>query len=245
MTKILKFTDYSNWEVIAKNFLNEVNSLNEAEETDNDSMFEIIIGGILKKFGFNLSLVFTFGAGVKLMYPLVSQLISNMQLEIEPTTEDIVLLCITILSIMYLEHTKNPPISADDIKTKLNGEIQIKFGNPRILVNKLKKCFTSIFLFLQKFPKLIGFALTNIIDMFAYTSILLPVMNSISSFVGTYEITPDNLSGNLMSLATGIITLTGRQIMDFVKGKRTKNPISGIEDLTKTDIEDTELIKEQ
>jgi hypothetical protein len=96
---------------------------------------------ILNRFGFEMSLVFTFGTGVKLMYPIVSKLFDNMNLEIVPTKEDIILLCITSISIMYLHNRKNPLISPDDIKNKLNPEIQMKFGNPRSLVNKIIKCF--------------------------------------------------------------------------------------------------------
>ena len=46
---------------------------------------------------------------------------------------------------MYLQNKKNPPITSDEIKHKLNPEIQMKFGNPRSIVNKLLECFKQIY----------------------------------------------------------------------------------------------------
>jgi len=249
MNNILKFSDYQNWQEIAYNFLNEIDS-EILHESGEENHLSDVIKSILNKFGFNMSLVLTFGTGVKLMYPIVFKLIENMELEIRPSQEDIVLLCITMLSIIYLENNRNPPIPAEDIKHKLNAEIQMKFGNPRILIDKLIKCFQSIFLFIKKFQKLFGVALNNIIDMFAYTAILQPVMNAISSLVGTYHITPENLSGNLISLATGVATISGKTILDFIKNHtKNKSPkdtiLSDVEDLGHIDSDGNKLIKEQ
>jgi hypothetical protein len=249
MNNILKFSDYQNWQEIAYNFLNDIDS-GVLHESGEENHLSDIIKSILNKFGFNMSLVLTFGTGVKLMYPIVFKLIENMELEIKPSQEDIVLLCITMLSIIYLENNRTPPIPAEDIKNKLNAEVQMKFGNPRILIDKLLKCFQSIFLFIKKFPKLFGVALNSIIEMFAYTAILQPVMNAISSLVGTYHITPENLSGNLISLATGVATISGKTILDFItnhtKNKSTKDTIlSDVEDLGHIDSDGNKLIKEQ
>jgi hypothetical protein len=248
MNKILKFSEYYDWQEIAQEFLSNLNQVN-INESDVESHFTDMIKSIFNKFNFNISLVLTFGTGVKLMYPIISKLIDNMQLEIKPSQEDIVLLCITMIAIMYLENKKTPPISAEDIKHKLNAEIQMKFGNPRILVGKLLKCFESIFLFIKKFPKLFGVAVDNIVDMFAYTSILQPVMNIISSLVGEYHITPENLKGNLLSLGTGVATITGKTFLDYIKNKKDKksgdHELSDLEDLGKIDKDGNKLIKEQ
>jgi hypothetical protein len=219
MTRILKYQEHSNWEEIAKDFLYEVQNpiISESEENGDDLTSHI--KNIFNRFGFNLELVFTFGTGVKFMFPIVSKLVENMQLEVVPTKEDVVLLCITILSIIYLRYKKEPLISDEDIKNKLNGEIKLKFGNPRSIVNKLLKCFEHIFLFIKKFPRLFGVAVSDIIDMFSYTSILIPVMNAIGTFCSKYELTPDNLLGNLASLGVGIMTISSKNLYDYLKNK--------------------------
>ena len=251
MNNILKFDEYYNWQKIAEDFIESLKNshLDESNENHPDE-FSGIIKSILEKFGFNIGLVLTFGTGVKMMFPIVYKLIDNMQLEIKPTKEDIVLLCITCLSIMYLENKKSPPIPAEDIKNKLNAEIQMKFGNPRILVNRILKCFESIFIFLKKFPELVGVSISNIIDMFAYTAMLQPVMNAISSFVGTYNITPENLAGNLLALGTGIATMSGKTFIEYLKNRKSKGEphevvLSDVEDLSKSDQYGDKLIKEQ
>jgi hypothetical protein len=231
--KILKYEEYYNWEILAQEFLEHIKNPMISESEESELGFQEIVSRIFKRLGiikddvgkeisFNLGLVTTFGTGVKLIYPVVSNLISNMRLEINPTKEDVVLLCITIISIIYLRNKKDAPISADDIKNKLNAELSMKFGNPRIFVGRFVKCFKSIFIFLQKFPKLFGVALGNILDMFSYTSILIPIMNAIGMFCKTQQLTPDTLMGNLLSLGVGISTITGKSLINYIKGKFNK-----------------------
>lgn len=243
MNKILKFEEYRNWEEIAQDFLLnlETNSISESEKSTDD--LNSTIKDIFSRLGFNLELTLTFGTGVKLMYPIVDRLINNMKLEIKPSTEDIVLLCITVISIMFLHNKKNPPISSDDIKNKLNPEIQMKFGNPRSIVNKLLECFKQIFNFINRFPKLFGVAMGNILDMFAYTSLLLPVMNAISLFCQKYELTPDNLLGNLLSLGVGIMTISTKQFYNFVKNKI--NPKADVKDSDMGDLQEIDMGKDK
>jgi hypothetical protein len=251
MAKVLKFNEYKDWNSVALEFVQQIQSpiVSESESKSNNDI-NSLIKNILNRFGFEMSLVFTFGTGVKLMYPIVSKLIDNMNLEIVPTKEDIILLCITSISIMYLHNKKSPLISADDIKNKLNPEIQMKFGNPRSLVNKIIKCFNYIFLFLKKFPKLVGVTVNNITDMFGYTAILQPTMNAISLFAGTYQLTPDNLIGNLTSLAAGITTISVKKLYSYVKNKTNKSTgeedvLSDVSDLQEIDMGNSKLIKEQ
>jgi len=256
MAKILKFNDYRDWESIAIDFLNTVENPIISESESNDDNFKKACEDIFSKLGFNIELALTFGTGVKLFYPIVSKFVDNLQLEIKPTFEDVVLLCITVMSIIYLRYKKEPPISADDIKNKLNPEIQMKFGNPRKLVEKLVLSFKHIYEFIKKFPKLFGVALNNIFDMFTYTSILIPVMNAIALFCSKYDLTPNNLVGNLASLGVGIATITSKRLVDFVSNKlgkdKGRSPIeddpsimSNVGDLEEIDFGKSKLIQEQ
>lgn len=253
MTKIFKYSEYTDWELKAQEFLYHIENqvISEADHIDND--INTTIKDIFGRLGFNLELTLTFGTGVKLMYPIVDNLIKNMKLEIQPSYEDVVLLCITVMSIMFLDHKKNPPISSDDIKNKLNPEIQMKFGNPRSIVNKFVNCFKQIYSFINRFPKLFGVAMNNILDMFAYTTILLPVMNAISLFCLKYELTPDNLMGNLLSLGIGVMTISTKRLYNFVKDKVKKDKssiddediLSDVGDLQELDLGKNKLIQEQ
>jgi hypothetical protein len=252
MAKVLRFNEYKDWDSIAFEFVQQIQNpiISESDEQSNNNDINSLIKDILDRFGFEMSLALTFGSGVKLMYPIVAKLIDNMNLEIVPSKEDIILLCITSISIMYLHNKKNPLISADDIKNKLNPEIQMKFGNPRSLVNKIIKCFHYIHLFIKRFPKLFGVTLNNLTDMFGYTAILQPTMNAISLFAGTYNLTPDNLIGNLISLAAGVSTISVRKLYSYIKDKVNKSTevedvLSDVTDLQEIDMGKNKLIKEQ
>ena len=252
MGKILKFGEYADWEQIATNFIEQIQNpqISESDESGvTDDNIKRACEDVLGKFGFNIELALTFGTGVKLFYPIVSKFVENLQLEIKPTFEDVVLLCITIISIIHLRHKRDAPISEYDIKNKLNPEIQLKFGNPRNLVENLVSAFKHIYEFIKKFPKLFGVALTNIFDMFTYTTILIPVMNAIGLFCSKYSVTPDNLVGNLASLGVGISTIASKRLIDFVKNKLGKDKSTDEEpsvgDLEEIDMGRSKLIKEQ
>lgn len=258
MNKVMKFEDYQNWEAIATNFIYQIKNsrISESEESNiSDDTFNKACEDIFKNFGFNLELTLTFGAGVKLFFPIVSKFVETLQLEIKPTFEDVVLLCVTIISIIYLRYKKEPPISAEDIKNKLNPEVQLKFGNPRKLVSNLVTSFKQIFQFIKKFPKLFGVSLNNIFDMFSYTTILIPVMNTISWFCSKYNVTPDNLAGNLASLGVGISTIASKRLIQLLINKFGKDKelssqedpsvLADVTDLEQIDMGRSKLIKEQ
>jgi hypothetical protein len=219
MTRILKYEELNNWEQIAQDFISQIQNPIISESEDNEESLTDHIKDIFNRLGFNLELIVTFGTGVKFMFPIVSNLIDNMQLEIQPSREDIVLLCITTFAIMNLQHRKESSITREEIKNKLNPEVQMKFGNPRSIVNKLLKCFKGIYDFIKKFPRLFGVAVESILDMFSYTSMLIPAMNAIGYFCDKYDLTPDNLIGNLYSLGVGIMTITSQKLYQFVKNK--------------------------
>ena len=101
--KVLNFEKYQLAEDLSNFIANP--TINESDNKDSQ------INGILKKLSqdlkFNYGLVFTFGVGVRVMYPIVEGLISNGSLKVEPTMENIVLVSIAALTITYLEESKN------------------------------------------------------------------------------------------------------------------------------------------
>jgi hypothetical protein len=92
--------------------------------------------------------------------------------------------------------------------------------------------------------------------MFTYTSILIPVMNAISIFCDKYDLTPENLVGNLASLGVGISTIGAKRLIQFISNKIGKdngepivtedpNMMSNVDDLEEMDLGRSKLIKEQ
>ena len=100
--RVLNFEKYQ----IAEDFCESI-----ANPKINESLENSEVLSILKKLSqdlkFNYGLVFTFGVGVRVMYPIVEELIKNGNFKVEATKENIVLVCIAALTITYLEESKN------------------------------------------------------------------------------------------------------------------------------------------
>jgi len=107
MARILKFSDYNKSEDLATEIIENMCNPQINESSVEDSVIKKIIKGLSRDLKFNYGLVFTFGTGIRFMYPIVENLIRNGSIKIEMTPENIVLLCITALSITYLEETQN------------------------------------------------------------------------------------------------------------------------------------------
>jgi len=107
MARILKFGDYNKSEDQATEIIENMCNPQVNESSVDDSVIKKIVKGLSNDLKFNYKLVFTFGTGIRFMYPIVENLIKNGSIKIEMSTENIVLLCITALSITYLEETQN------------------------------------------------------------------------------------------------------------------------------------------
>jgi hypothetical protein len=210
------------------------------------------IDGILKKLSqdlrFNYGLVFTFGVGVKAMYPIVDGLITNGVLKVEPTMENIVLVSIAALTITYLEESRNKigdsevpcdckskskdckncggtgmitsVVSKQDARTILE-ELKLRgIGNG--IIKKMVECFKFLGTILKDLFKNTPYIINGLIDMLAYTSILIPAMNGISAIIGKYDLTMDNLIGNSAAIALGISTFLAKYGFDWLI-KKFKN----------------------
>jgi hypothetical protein len=78
--------------------------INESAPEDN---FKEVLSGLSKDLKFNFGLIFTFGAGIKAMYPIVDNLVRNEALKIDLSVESVLLLTLAGLSITYLEESNN------------------------------------------------------------------------------------------------------------------------------------------
>jgi len=125
MRKILKWEEYEKSAKIWEDFAKLLVDGNIKESKDENKVTELEIVKITKQLSkdlrFNYGLIFTFGAGIQAMYPIVLHLIKNSNLNVELTTETVVLMTIAAISVAYLEINKNKSGSAEIICSICNG----------------------------------------------------------------------------------------------------------------------------
>lgn len=105
--KLLKYGEYSH-EILAEEFLKLLSeSLIMEDKEIKQSKIDEILSSLGRDIKFNLGLITTFGTGVKVIYPIVNTFIEKGLIKMDPTPENIVLICITALTIIYLEEKNN------------------------------------------------------------------------------------------------------------------------------------------
>lgn len=232
MNKIFKFSDYNTQIEIIDVFLDRILNPTIKESLDNDTV-KSILSGLQKDLKFNTRLIFTFGTGITAMYPIVNSLIKNQNLKVDLNKENIILLTLTSIVILYMELKNTDEIGKSEIKFLLN-ELKLRgIGNG--IVKKIVNCLKSIGNLLHVIFKGTGKSIINIFDIFAYTSLMIPTMNAINSIISDYNWNIDTVMGNLISIGTGIGTLAARGgIQHLVKKLSKIHKInSEIKDITK------------
>lgn len=220
MTKIFKFDDYKKWSELAESFLNLIANPALLESNGSEDGIRSILRNLQKDLNFNLKLIFTFGTGIASMYPIVENLIKNQSLKIDMSAENITLLTLTSVCILSLELKNDSRVSKEDIKNLLT-ELKLRgIGNGIVkkMVNTLKSLGNVLKILFENTSKTIR----SVIDMFAYTSLLIPTMNALSSIISDYNWTMDSVIGNLSSLGVGIMTFLGKNGWDYLKAKLKK-----------------------
>lgn len=264
MNKIHKYNDYSRYTEMSLHFLENFDVLIKESSSEE---YEKVQKKVFRDLKINFEFIATFGAGIKFLYPIVEGLLFN-QGSIEITKESIVLATICALGIIYLEEKKTRTPREEynltkDSKSMLE-ELKLRgIGNG--IVKKIIKAIKSIKNVFSKIGEYLGKVVINITDMFAYTTLLIPVMNGVSSVIGKYDLNLDTMVQNLMGIGIGISTLVAKNgIIEIVKrlrgkisDKKKKEIISDIESevqyteepiikkFAELEEEETELIKEQ
>ena len=259
--KIQKFQQYSLQDSMALDFINSFDGLiTESDETQYKKVQKRVISDL--RLNGNLSL--TFGAGIKALYPVVDKLMTNMKISsIDITADKVVLLTICAFTIVYLEEKKfkdgqEEEILTKDSKSMLEELKMMGIGNGIVKkVVKLFKSITSIFTIIGKHLSAVA---KGFIDMFAYTAILIPIMNGILYVIGKYELNVDTFLENFAALTMGVGTLIAKNgiihIIDRLKDKiSTKDKKEIVDEVDTTVIkkvsdftlnpEDGEMINEQ
>jgi hypothetical protein len=138
MDKVLKFSDFRSKSDIIDVIQNKIDST--------DSLSDELLKSlrtIAKKFDLDFSKMKKIGGGIEFLLPKIKSFISEMNIKVVPTNMDYTLLTLTTISIILLDAKKTPPMTSDDLKNKLNPEIQLKFGNPRTLYKKIRDYLSS------------------------------------------------------------------------------------------------------
>ena len=186
---------------------------------------------IIKDLKINFNLVATFGTGITALYPIISDLITNSKLNIEVTPERILLLTIASVFIVHLEEKKVKGKEEEklrkDCRTMLE-ELKLSgIGNG--IVKKFVDVIKSIKSIFDLIGKHCGSLAGNIIDMFGYTALLVPILNGLDAVVGKYDLNMETLPGNFLSIAVGVGTVVAKHgiayILDKIKLKINKKQI--------------------
>jgi hypothetical protein len=209
---------------MALDFINSFDGLiTESDETEYKKVQKRVISDL--RLNGNLSL--TFGAGIKAFYPVVDKLMTNMKISsIDITADKVVLLTICAFTIVYLEEKKfkdgqEEEILTKDSKSMLEELKMMGIGNG--IVKKVVKLFKSITNIFTIIGKHLNTVTKGFIDMFAYTAILIPIMNGILYIIGKYDLSVDTFLQNFAALGIGVGTLIAKNgiisIIDKLKDK--------------------------
>lgn len=193
---------------------------------------------VLSDLKLDTKLVFTFGAGIGALYPVVKKMMENLSISsVEMTQETTVLLTIACITIVYLEEkrfrtTEEEGKLTKDSKSMLE-ELRMR-GIGDGIVKKVMKSIESIKNVFSVVAKHLGAVVGGIIDMFGYTAMLIPIMNGILWVIGKYDMTVDSVIQNFFSLGVGIASRIAKhglvEIINKLKGvisNKTGNEIIG------------------
>jgi hypothetical protein len=148
---------------------------------------------------------------------------------VELTTESVVLATICALSILYLEGKKTKKVDEEALRTDSKSmleELKLRgIGNG--IVKKIIAAFESIKNIFTTITKHTGSVINGFIDMFAYTALLIPVMNAVKFIIGKYDLNLETLVSNFAGLAVGIGTVVAKHaITDIISKLKNKNSIN-------------------
>ena len=222
--KIQRLEEYALYDRMAMDFLDSFDSQIKESSGGNirKTSYKKIQSKTMKDLRLNANLISRFGTGITAFYPIVDSLMRNMNTNaIEVDASKVVLLTICAVSIIYIEEKKFKDSEEEDILTKdsksMLEELRMK-GIGEGIVKTVMKVFQSIKGIFELIGKHISTVVGGFIDMFAYTAILIPVLNGISYIVGKYDMNLNTFLANFLGLSMGIATIaTKHGIVELVK----------------------------
>jgi len=228
--KIQRLEEYALYDKMAQDFLNSFDMpIKESSGGVRKTSYKRIQSKTMKDLRLNTRLISTFGTGMTAFYPIVDNLMKNMG-SVEMDASKVVLLTICAFSIIYIEEKKFKDSEEEDLLTKDSKSMleELKMmGIGEGIVKNVMKAFQSIKGIFQLIAKHIGTVVGGFIDMFAYTTILIPVLNGISYIIGKYDMNLTTFLTNFLGLSMGIATIaTKHGIVELVKKLKRRLHIS-------------------
>jgi hypothetical protein len=208
----------------------------DEQELNKSTPFKRIEKKVLSDLKLDAKLVFTFGAGIGALYPVVQNMMQNLSLSgVEMTQETTVLLTIACITIVFLEEKKYKTPEEEEKLTKdsksMLEELRMR-GIGDGIVKKVMKSIESIKNVFAVVAKHLGAMVGGVIDMFGYTAILIPIMNAILWVIGKYDMSVDAVIQNFFSLGAGIASRIAKhglvELINKLKGiisNKTKEEI--------------------
>ncbi len=190
-------------------YLPEDPELESELEKEKDSTYKSIEKKVISDLKIDSKLVLTFGAGIGALYPVVSEMMENMSIGVDVSKQTVVLLTIAVVTIVFLEEKRFKTAEEEEILTKDSKSMLEELRMQGIgdgIVKRVIKAISSIKNIFSTIGKHLGVAVGGIIDMFAYTSILIPVMNAIMYVIGVHEMSVDDVIANFFALSMGVAT---------------------------------------
>lgn len=250
MNKILRYREYDRSIDQAFELIETICNPSINESNVDDSLIKSVGRKLSRDLKFNFGLITSFGTGINVMYPIVDRLIKNGNFKIEMTPETTILVCITALSITYLEEIKNKTgeekiVCSDcggveggcksckgkgytnSIVTKKDAQTMLEELKMRGIGNGIVKKFVSAFQSLGNFLQILfrgtPYVVTGLIDMFSYTALLIPTMNAIYALIGKYDLNLETIVSNLLSIGVGVGTIIAKQGVTWLITKLRKS----------------------
>jgi len=217
--RIQRLNEYSKYDEMVNDFIYNLEHFKLNEGKSEDKTYKKII----KDLKLNVNLIGIFGAGIGAFYPIVEKLMSGLSVEL--TTESVVLATICALSILYLEGKKTKKVDEEALRTDSKSmleELKLRgIGNG--IVKKIIAAFDSIKNIFTTITKHTGSVINGFIDMFAYTALLIPVMNAVKFIIGKYDLNLETLVANFAGLTVGIGTVVAKHaITDIISKLKDK-----------------------
>lgn len=211
--KLKRFDAYY-YEQLAEEMLMSFDEL--VVEAEEESNWKDIANKIISDLKLNMKFVGTFGTGITAFYPIVDSIMKNTQISIDKTPEIIVMMTITAFTILYIEEKKSKDEKEEEILTKdsksLLEELKLR-GVGNGIIKKLMASFKSIKNIFNTIVQKLGVVVGDFIDMFAYTSLLLPIMNGILFLINKYQFTLDTIVDNFIGLSVGVGTIVTKHVI--------------------------------
>lgn len=175
---------------------------------------------IVDKLGYEYSFVFIFAPTIKAVYPIVLSLVNNMSLPDEVSKASIIYLTIGLVGILL----NRPKKEYQDILSKVK-EDGLYETLPRLI--KSMKGIKTIFSYIsKKLGKFVG----NFVEMFAYTSLLVPFAITFEDIVNKEDVNVNDILKSFSENGFNKVIVTSLGIGIFSAKEFVADIVTGLKD---------------